>query len=299
VLIASTVSASDSATVQASEGSVLIASTVSIADSAGVGSTESVLVTATVSVSDGLSVSVTESPSIAVTTSATDSCTAQATENASVTVTLSVTDAITVQAVEGVPTIDTGTTLVAKGPVADSCELPTTEAAALVQPIAINAADSITVQAVESVQSGPQLLSAQEALSLSLVENTTNALATAASDAAQLPASDVAAILLAQFAIDAAQLPIVDIVTFAGEPPSIAFLSVSDACAITLEERATSPVVPAEIVAMLLLESVTVQKTDLQDYWGGGARLEDASQIYATSVRTGPLPPDQSRGGTW
>ena len=53
-----------------------------------------------------------------------------------------------------------------------------------------------------------------------------------------------------------------------------------------------------EVVAMLLLESVSVTKTWIE-VWGGGMRVEDAHHIYATSVRMGPLPPDQNRGGIW
>ena len=248
-------------------------------------------------VDEALAIPLTEALSCAVTVSGTDALPSFLTESASITLAVSAKDDAAIQVSDALPDVSTGT-VTAKA-VTDDLVVAASEQAALALPIQLASQDAVLVAANEVLQNATQPCAANDTLGLVGSEGTTNALSSTAADFVPLPASEVAGLLLARAAADALVLGLTDVVTFAGEPLALLTLAVSDTCAIGLDDLARTPVFPADVMAVMLLESATVTHTQVEQYWGGGMRQEEAYHVYATSVRMGPLPPDQDRGSQW
>ena len=292
-----TMGTTDACAVQASEGSPTTTSVVTASDSCAILASDAINVSASraIATADTLLIQSAEAaPTLAVSVVASDSLAVQASEAASILAPTSASDACAIQATEAAPNIVQS----ASFSVADSSAIQASEATPIIGQ-AFLVADSLTFQASDAINAATaRAVSAQESLAIQQTDATTNSLPTSASESLRVGLDDQPAIFYTLSASDSCTLGLTDTITFAGELIILVAKNVTDTVLVNAEDLARTPVLPAEVVAMLLLESVRVTKTWVE-VWGGGMRVEDAHHIYATSVRMGPLPPDQDRGGIW
>ena len=309
------ISASDSLAVQASESPASIASTVSISESAAVQVSEAVVIASTVSMVDSAGVTGNDVVAISVVGSTTESLLVQLTELPAVFATNLTVDNCTIFASDAMP----GVVQSASVSSSDSCAIQASELTPLIGQ-AFQVVESLFLQASESVQPGPQVLSANESLTTQITEAQTSLLSTLASDLAQVIAQDnVPRINAAASATDAISLPISEVATqqvvntstpiTASDScalpmtdeiePGLALFA-SDTCELPIEEMSASPAIPAEEVALLLLEQARLDITEMEVIWGGGTRYDDVgSYLYAGSYRMGPRFADETRGSEY
>jgi hypothetical protein len=173
------------------------------------------------------------------------------------------------------------------------------ESAALGQ-TAVLAHDDAAVQGTDDAALSDVQVGASETVTVGLDELLPLITVAAIADDAPSLSLDEAVVTLRAFNVtDDGLLGLSDVVTFAGEPIILDLKTATDACVLGLNDLARTPLLPAEVVAMLLLESDTDSQPEVAGFWGGGARHEPASYLCPTSVRMTRLPPDQSRGGQW
>lgn len=296
-----------------------IASTISIADSMGISASDLVAILATGTIQDSLSVQASEGSTLIVSsTVASDTEAVQVAEIATVdtgstpTTPIAATDSCAIQANEATPNVVQSASIGA----VDSCAVLASEPQPLVV-VTQSVPDSLAVQAVE-VNVGPHAAVAQDVASIQSTEVLTNTLPTVASDtgsialdeqpaiAAALSVTDTVAIQASEVATqqvsgastpitasDSCALPIVD------EIEPLRSFSVVDSNALILDERIAALAVPAEQVALMLLEQVRLEITYLEVIWGGGTRAEEARFLFAGSYRMGERNADETRGGTY
>lgn len=291
--IISAVGATDSTTGQVGELASIF-STVSLADSLGIGATESVLVLVTLSASDSTLAQLSDLVAILVTQSVTDSC----------SVILDTELANVIQ-----------NTLLGT---AESDVLGLTETTPIIGQ-AVQVTDSLAVQSTDLVQS-PHTVATDEALVVQGSEVQTSFLATVASDVLPLIAIDSQPLIpltvsvvdsLAILGSESATQQVVGSATPISAsdscslildeqiPPFLA-LSVSDSGPLGTDERIAALGLPAEVVALLLIESIRLEVTQIETFWGGGARQEQAGPfLYAGSYRMGVRNADETRAGNW
>ena len=237
----------------------------------------------------------------------------------SVACVLAVDDATTVQVNDAVPALDTGierTDL----PVSDSLTGILDEATPSVLQLdtvavddtlvgeasestgllaGVTAQDALVLAGTDALAEWQAVSAADDGLRLDTAEACDYAAASAADDSLLGSLSESAQTDDAMAVDEDLQGGLAEVITFAGEPPSLLTFAVSDACTIGLDDLASTPVFPADVMAVMLLESATVTHTQVEQYWGGGMRQEEAHHLYATSTRMGHLPPDQDRGSRW
>jgi hypothetical protein len=292
------ISASDSVAVQLSEVLSSLMATVSATDSAVVQAAESTSIISTVSASDAAAVALAETVSIAVVLTASDSCAIQASEDARVTSVVVASDSCAVQADEVVTTVTVTLSatdaavvvasetaaLASTSSASDSCAIViSTEATSLSitsDATAITASDTCAIRAVETVTPVSATSTVDDSTALQATETVVAAVsASATADLALRLTEDLRGDSTASYA-DSIAVIADDVTVAAGEFIEAMEISVTDALPLGLDDLATAPVAPAEEVALMLLEEVTLVQTELQGFWGGGWLGEPALIPY-------------------
>jgi hypothetical protein len=217
--------------------------TISVSDSAAVQADESTSIASAVSASDSVTVGLTDTVHVAVFVSVSDSAAVVLTEVASLAdemVAITAADACAIQASEVATTTATLT-------VAESCAVQVSEVAATT--VTVGMADSVMAQLVEDLLAS---------VSASAVDTLPSGLSDAMRIDGTSTYTDSCAVIADEDTI------------FAGEIiPEFAF-SVTESLTVELDELVAALGVPAEEVAMQLIESVTLVQTEVQGFWGGG-----------------------------
>lgn len=276
VTLSAVLAASDTAAIGASE-SVVILGLLSVAEQASLGNgTEAVGIAVTPATHlDSLAVVAEELASIAVVLAVQDSTVLGLSEQASVVVVATATETAAVPA-------DEAALIAVMQSATESAAVAADETVA--RALALTTSDEVSVTAIDVafVETGESFpVTASE--SVAVIADEVAAIAT---DFVELSVSDAAELLLTE------AVSIIDL----GE---VFPISATDDVAVVLEDRARLPLFPAEDVALLLLEEVSIERTTPLPVWGGGNAWEAPSSVSPTSWRVGPKALDQSRGDVW
>lgn len=312
VVMSALISAADTCEVVAGEEAAALLVSLTVTDSLAIHSAEASSILSTLSIADSARVAASDSVAILATGTVTDNLSVGATEDATLLVALSVEETVAVQIQEAVNIVQLS--LISA---ADSCAIIASEGIPLIGQVFV-VADSLAIVASDE-NIGPHAATAQDDLALPASEAVTNAIASAVADALAVGLEEAAPLIPLALAVadtlavqvsEAATKQDIGQSTPISASDSIALplddqlvpgrtISAVDTCPLPVDEQVASLALPAEEVALLLLEDIRLDVTWHEVIWGGGMRKEDEHFLYAGSYRMGERNPDETRGGKY